>query len=264
MSWGPFSLEGRNAVVTGGAMGIGFGIVSRFSEAGANVMIADLDGDLAREKSTMVPGPGKAVGMQVDIATDGAGKALVDACVDHFGSLDVLVNNAGIYPQVPMLDMTTALWDKVMQVNLRGLAFASKAAAARMVEQGGGGAIVNIASIDALHPSMVGLAAYDASKGGVLMFTRNFALEMAPHGVRVNAIAPGGIATEGSSQPLAGSGMTQEQMEEMVAQFIAHKIPLGRMGSPDDIAKVAVFLASEAASYMTGELVVVDGGTLLT
>lgn len=264
MSWGPFDLTGRNAVVTGGAMGIGFGIVKRFVEGGANVLLADLDGDLAVRKAESLYGSGKVLGVQVDVADDDAGDYLVRTCVDHFGSLDVLVNNAGIYPQVPMLQMTTELWDRVQRVNLRGLAFISKAAAARMIEQGAGGTIINVASIDALHPSMVGLAAYDASKGGVLMFTRSFALEVAPHGIRVNAIAPGGVATEGASKPLEGSGMTPEQMGEMMKQFIEHKIPLRRMGTPDDIGTVALFLASAASSYMTGEVVVVDGGTLLT
>ena len=130
--------------------------------------------------------------------------------------------------------------------------------------QGGGGAIVNIASVDGLHPSMVGLAAYDASKGGVVMFTKSLALELAPHGIRVNAIAPGGVQTEGSSRPLAGSGMTEEQTRQFQDNFVRTKIPLRRMGQPDDIATVAVFLASSAARYVTGETVVVDGGMLLT
>jgi NAD(P)-dependent dehydrogenase (short-subunit alcohol dehydrogenase family) len=111
---------------------------------------------------------------------------------------------------------------------------------------------------------MVGLAAYDASKGAVLSFTKNFAVEMAPHGILVNAIAPGAIATEGTSRPLEGSGMTEAQMKEMMEGFVRNKIPVKRMGTPDDIAKVALFLASGAADYMTGALVVVDGGMLLT
>jgi 2-dehydro-3-deoxy-D-gluconate 5-dehydrogenase len=187
----------------------------------------------------------------------------VAAAAERLGGIDILVNNAGIYPQVPMLEMERAVWDKILAVNLTGLAFVSRAVGRRMVEQGTGGAIVNIASIDALHPSMVGLAAYDSSKGGVLMFTKSLALELAPHGVRVNAIAPGGIATEGASRPLEGSGLTPEQMEAMVAAFM-EKIPLKRMGTPDDIATAAVFLASDAAGYVTGELLVVDGGTLLS
>jgi 2-deoxy-D-gluconate 3-dehydrogenase len=131
-----------------------------------------------------------------------------------------------------------------------------------MIEQGSGGKIINVASIDSLHPSMIGLAAYDSSKGGVLMFTKAFALEVAQHGIAVNAIAPGGITTEGTAVPLQGSEMSPEEMQAMMNQFAA-SIPLGRMGEPDDIAKVALFLASPAADYVTGELIVVDGGRLL-
>ncbi len=262
-NWGPFDLSGKNAIVTGGAMGIGFGIVKRFVEAGANVVVADLDATAAEAAvSRLADQPGKAIAVAADVADLNAGQVLVDRCVATFGSLDVLVNNAGIYPQAPMLEMSADLFDKVYRINLRGLAFCSQAAAKRMIAQGTGGKIVNIASIDAIHPSMVGLAAYDASKGGVLMFTKNFALEVAPHGIQVNAIAPGGITTEGASRPLAGLGLTAEQLQHMTAEF-AKLIPLGRMGVPDDIAKVAVFLASSAADYMTGELIVVDGGRLL-
>ncbi len=263
MNWGPFSLEGKHAVVTGGAQGIGFGIVRRFVEAGADVVVADLDGELAEKKAVSLAGPGEAIGMAVDVTDLGAGDALVARATEAFGSVDILVNNAGIYPQVPMLEMTADLWDRVQNVNLRGLAFVSKAFGAAMAEQGTGGKIVNIASIDGLHPSMVGLAAYDASKGGVVMFTRNLALELAPHNITVNAIAPGGISTEGTAAPLEGSGMSEAEMEAMIQQFTA-RIPMGRMGEPDDIAKTAVFLASSAADYMTGEIMVVDGGMLMT
>jgi 2-dehydro-3-deoxy-D-gluconate 5-dehydrogenase len=261
--WGPFDLSGKNAVVTGGAMGIGFGIARRYVEAGANVLIGDLNDAAAQEAaSKLAGGPGEAIAMMADVSDVGAGGALVERCVEAFGSLDIFVNNAGIYPQMPMLEMTPELFDKVYQINLRGLAFCSKAAAACMIAQGTGGKIVNIASIDAIHPSMVGLAAYDASKGGVLMFTKNFALEVAAHGILVNAIAPGGITTEGASRPLSGT-MTSDELKQIMAEF-AKQIPVGRMGVPDDIAKVAVFLASSAADYMTGEIVVVDGGRLLT
>ncbi len=262
MSWGPFDLTGKVAIVTGGAMGIGFGIVKRFVEAGADVVVADLDGDLAYRKTAELEGPGKTISLGVDVSDDLAGQRMVDECVASFGKVDILVNNAGIYPMTPLLEMSRETWQRVIDVNLTGLAFVSKAVGARMVEQGSGGKIINIASIDALHPSMVGLAAYDSSKGGVLMLTKAFALEMAPHGVNVNAIAPGGISTEGTAAPLQGSGMTEEQMAAMMDQFIA-QIPLGRMGEPDDIAKVATFLASPASDYITGELIVVDGGRLL-
>jgi NAD(P)-dependent dehydrogenase (short-subunit alcohol dehydrogenase family) len=162
-----------------------------------------------------------------------------------------------------MLRMTRELFDRVCKINLQGLAFAAKAAAAQMIKQGGGGKIINITSVDAVHPSMVGLAAYDASKGGVLAFTKSFALEMAPHQVQVNAIAPGAITTEGTSRPPKGSGMTEEQLRELKEGLVRTKIPLARMGVPDDIAKVAVFLASSASDYMTGSSIVVDGGMLL-
>jgi len=262
MDRGPFDLAGKGAIVTGGAMGIGWGIVKRFVEAGANVLLADVDDELAAHKVAELEGPGKAVAMGVDVTDEMAGERLVDECVASFGSVDILVNNAGIYPMIPMLELTREAWQRVIDVNLTGLSFVSKAAGARMAEQGAGGKIINVASIDALHPSMVGLAAYDSSKGGVLMFTKAFALEMAPHGVNVNAIAPGGISTEGTAAPLAGSGLTADEMTAMTERFIA-QIPLGRMGEPDDIAKVAVFLASSAADYITGELIVVDGGRLL-
>ncbi|HEX9410282.1 MAG TPA: SDR family oxidoreductase [Actinomycetota bacterium] len=260
--WGPFDLSGKNAVVTGGAMGIGHGIVTRFLEAGANVVVADLDGEAAALVAKESAARGRAVSMAVDVGADDAGVAMVSTCVEAFGSIDVLVNNAGIYPMAPMLQSTQELFDRVYRVNLRGLAFASKAAAARMIEQGRGGNIVNIASIDSFHPSMVGLAAYDASKGGVVMLTKALALEFGPYGIHVNGIAPGGITTEGSSAPLLGSGITEEQMQALTEEFTS-RIPLRRMGVPDDIAKVAVFLASSASDYMTGDTVIVDGGRLL-
>lgn len=264
MSWGPFGIAGKNAIVTGSAMGIGYGIVDRYVEAGANAVIADLDGEAAEQAARKLAGsPGRVVAVQADVASDGAGETLVARCVESFGSLDIVVNNAGIYPQVPMLEMTPEMFDRVYRINLRGLAFLSKAAAQRMIAQGKGGAIINISSIDAFRPSMIGLAAYDASKGGVTMLTKNLALELAPHGIRVNAIAPGGIQTEGASKPLEGSGLTVEQMEELTHAFV-ERIPMRRMGVPDDIATVAVFLASGASAYMTGTTVIVDGGALLT
>ncbi len=263
--WGPFSVAGRRAIITGGAMGIGFAIARRFVEGGADVLLVDLDEGALRAAAERLAGAeGKVETLALDVGDDDAGQRMVEQCVARLGGLDILVNNAGIFPQAPVLEMPAELLDRVLRVNLRGLVLASKAAGRQMVAQGGGGAIVNIASVDAVHPSMVGLGAYDASKGGVLMFTRSFALEMARHGVRVNAIAPGGIHTEGTSRPLEGSGMTAEQAEQFLAEFVRAKVPMGRIGDPDDIATAAVFLAAPASSYMTGELVVIDGGMLLT
>jgi 2-deoxy-D-gluconate 3-dehydrogenase len=259
--WGPFDLQGKNAAVTGGAMGIGFGIVKRFTEAGANVLIADIDGAAATTAVGKVAGShAKVAAIQADVTVEGVGDRIADRCVELFGSIDILVNNAGIYPMSPVLQMTPDFFDRVYKINLKGLVFMSKAAAARMVARGKGGKIINISSIDAFHPSMVGLAAYDASKGGVVTFTKALALELAPKGITVNSIAPGGIATEGTSAPL--KGMTEDQMKQMSKAFVA-RIPVGRMGNPDDIAKVAVFLASSASDYVTGHTVIVDGGMLL-
>jgi 2-deoxy-D-gluconate 3-dehydrogenase len=244
-------------------MGIGFGIAKRFVEAGVNVLIADLNqaaSEAAAER--LAKGPGKVAAMQTDVSQEGSGRAVIGRCVEQFGSIDILVNNAGIYPSVPVLEATRDFFDRVYGINLKGLAFFSKNAAAQMIKQGNGGKIINIASIDAFHPSSVGLAFYDASKGGVVMFTKNFALEVAPHGINVNAIAPGAISTEGTAKPLDG-GMTQEQMDAMMAAFAA-RIPMKRQGNPDDIAKVALFLASPASDYVVGETIIVDGGFLLT
>jgi 2-dehydro-3-deoxy-D-gluconate 5-dehydrogenase len=258
-----FDISGKAALVTGAAMGIGFGIAKRFVESGADVLLADLDETVLEKAVGKLQGPGRAAALALDVSREENWDKAVRACVERFGKLDILVNNAGIYPQVPLLKMDPALFDRVYSVNLKGLAFLSKASVLQMDRQGTGGCIVNIASIDSLHPSMVGLAAYDASKGGVWSLTKNFALEAASHGVRVNAIAPGGITTEGTAKPLEGSGMTEAQLKEMMDAFRA-RIPMKRMGVPDDIAKAAVFLASDAAGYMTGSLLVVDGGMLLS
>lgn len=260
-----FTVEGLAALVTGGAMGIGFGIARRFVEGGAHVLIADVDEVAAgRAIRALGDGPGKVAACLVDVGAEDAPIRMVGACVRQFGGLDVLVNNAGVFPRVPMLDMTTEAFDRVYRINLRGLAFAAKAAALQMVQSGKGGAIINLGSVDSLHPSMVGLAAYDASKGGVLTFTRSLALELAPHRIRVNAILPGTVQTEGTSRPLAGSGMNEEQFKTFMAQFVKQRVPLGHIGIPDDIAKVAQFLASSAADFLTGSAVVMDGGMLLT
>ena len=156
--WGPFSLNGKNAVVTGGAKGIGLGIAERLAEAGANVLIADMDGEEAVASAEKIGDSYgvKAEGIRLDVTAPDAGETMCTTCVRGFGSIDILVNNAGIYPQVPMLEMTPELFDKVIQVNLKALAFICKAVAKKMIAQGTGGKIVNIASIDGLHPSMVG------------------------------------------------------------------------------------------------------------
>ena len=264
-------LSGKTAIVTGGAMGIGLGIVIRLAQAGANVLIADMDEEAAQKAVGDLANDGlKVKAIKTDVSSEEDVNEMVKTAAGEFGGLDILVNNAGIYPQMPLAKMTKADFDKVIAVNLRGVFLCTEAASKQMIAQGKGGSprwrsgaagkIINITSIDALHPSMVGLAHYDASKHGVWGFTKNAALELAEHKIWVNAIAPGGIATPGVAKMPSAPGV---DMEKVMAAFMA-KIPMHRMGIPDDIGKVALFLASDMSSYMTGEQIVVDGGVLLS
>jgi 2-deoxy-D-gluconate 3-dehydrogenase len=246
-------LSGKTAIVTGGAMGIGRGIATRLHEAGANVVVADIADDEAAELAALLGE--RLFPAHVDVADAASVEEMVRAAVERFGGIDLLVNNAGIFPFVPLAQMREADFTRVMDVNLRGVFLCTKAVADRMIEQGRGGRIINITSIDALHPSMVGLAHYDASKHGVWGFTKNVALELAQHGIWVNAIAPGGVLTPGV---MAGA-----QAQE-AATDVTQAIPMGRLADPDEIGRVALFLASDLASYMTGSQIVVDGGLLLT
>lgn len=253
-------LKGKAAIVTGGAKGIGAGIAARLAEAGASVLIADMDEGSARQTAEQLKANGWTVeACQTDVSDEASVKAMIAACRDRFGAVDILVNNAGIYPPTPVGQMTVEQFDKVVHVNLRSVFLATKYASEVMKSQGGG-SIINITSIDALHPSMVGLAHYDASKHGEWGFTKNAALELAADDIRVNAIAPGGIATPGVAAMSQGGSV--EQQAAASKEFMA-KIPMHRMGEPDDIAKVALFLASDMSSYMTGSQIVVDGGALL-
>ncbi|HLC38729.1 MAG TPA: SDR family NAD(P)-dependent oxidoreductase [Patescibacteria group bacterium] len=254
-------LTGKTAIVTGGAMGIGLGITARLAEAGASVLIADLDENAANKSAQGLSTQGfKVRVVKTDVSNETEVNKMVQTAVQDFGGLDIIINNAGIYPQMPLAKMTKEDFDRVVAVNLRGVFLCTEAASKQMISQGRGGKIINITSIDALHPSMVGLAHYDASKHGVWGFTKNAALELSQHKIWVNAIAPGGITTPGVSKMPPAPGV---DMKKFMAAFLA-KIPMHRMGDPDDIGKVALFLASDMSSYLTGEQIVVDGGVLLS
>ena len=258
-----FDLTGKGAVVTGGGKGIGERIVYRLAEAGASVIIADIDLESASGTAEAIQAEGsKARAVVADAGSLVDARKVAGECVQAFGSVDILVNNAGIYPPSPVLDMREETWDKVLSTNLKGVFFYSQAVAQRMMNTGRGGRIINIASLEALHPT-VQLAHYDASKGGVLMVTKALALELAPHGILVNAVAPGIIRTPGLEELLAALIPTGQTFEEK-AEMFKPRVPLGRMGEPDDVAKVVLFLASSAADYVTGEMIVVDGGYLLS
>jgi 2-deoxy-D-gluconate 3-dehydrogenase len=258
------NLNGQVAIVTGGAMGIGKGIVDRLHEAGANMVIADVDDVASKTAADALNAkrPNSALAVHVDVSSVDDVNKMVQAAVSGFGHIDIFVNNAGIYPSKPLHDMADEDFKKVLDVNLHGAFLCTKYASEQMINQGHGGKIINITSIDALHPSMVGLAHYDASKHGLWGFTKNVALELAQHKIWVNAIAPGGIATPGVTK-MQGPAQPGVDMKASMDVFMA-KIPMRRMGEPDEIGKVVLFLASDMASYMTGSQIVVDGGALLS
>ncbi len=257
-------LSGRTAIVTGGALGIGAGIAARLAEAGANVVIADIDAAAAEATAKELTGQGHtALAVQTDMADDESIELMVAAAVGRFGGVDILVNNAGVYPSILVTELTGEQFDRVLRVNLHGVFMATKLVARQMIDTGRRGRIVNITSIDALHPSAPGLATYDASKHGVWGFTKNVALELAPHGIVVNAVAPGSIATPGTQQMTATAHPGGVDMAA-VSDAMSARIPMGRTGEPDDIGRAVLFLASDLASYITGAQLVVDGGMLLT
>lgn len=259
------TLTHKRAIVTGGAMGIGFAISYRLAEAGATVLIADINDEKAEKASQELRGYGyQATFVKCDVSKEEEVKNMVDAAVEKMGGIDILVNNAGIYPRIPLAQMTGADFEQVISLNLKGTFLCSREVSQQMIEQRQGGCIINIASIDAVHPSAKELSAYDASKGGILTLTKSMALELGQNDIRVNAIAPGGIMTKGVLSHAGESSKEQEraQLKELKA-FMARMV-LGRMGDADDVGRVALFLASDLAGYITGSLIVVDGGYLIS
>jgi 2-deoxy-D-gluconate 3-dehydrogenase len=258
-----FDLTGNGAIVTGGAMGIGQAISHRLSEAGASVTIADLNLEAAQETAEEIKARGgKAQAVEADTRSAADAKKVAKATADAFGSLDILVNNAGIFPLLPVMQVEEELWDRVIDINLKGSFLYAKAAAEVMIQAGKGGKIINLSSVDGLHPNGNAIH-YNASKGGVIMLTKALALELAPHQIRVNTVAPGSIETPGV-QSWAAKAMANGLTLEELGKSFHGRIPLGRRGKPDDIARAVLFLASEASDYMTGSLMLVDGGYLLS
>lgn len=242
------SLRGRTALVTGAGSGIGYAIARRFSEAGAKVVINYLTGE--REAQRLARDlPTEATAIQADVSRKPEVDRMLKQAIGRFGKLDILVNNAGIEAARPILELTEADWDRELNVNLRG-AFLCLQAAAREMAKSGGGSIVNISSVHEDHP-FPGFTPYCASKGGLRMLMRNAALELAPHRIRVNNVAPGAIRT-----PI--NEATLEDPEKMAR--LGAIVPLGRMGNPEEVAEVALFLASDASAYVTGSTYYVDGG----
>ncbi|MCP4603294.1 MAG: SDR family oxidoreductase [Proteobacteria bacterium] len=258
-----YDLKDKSAVVTGGSMGIGQAIALRLAQVGANVMIADINLDAANETVEQIKSAGgQAQAIRADVSSVADAKDIVQTTVKTFGRLDILINNAGIYPLAPLLEITEEMWDRVNGIDLKGVFFCSQAAAHEMLRAGRGGKIVNIASIDALHPNGIN-AHYNAAKAGVVMLTKALALELAPHGILVNSVAPGTIMTPGVDSAFEAQISRGKDPKEL-AKIFKGRLPLGRSGQPDEIAKVVLFLTSAAADYMTGTLLVVDGGYLLS
>ncbi len=244
--------SGRAALVTGAAQGIGFAIARRLASEGASVLLVDIDGDLAEQAAAELRDGGwLAEAMAGDIAIREDVRRAVAACQERFGRLDVLAANAGIADGEPFLEIDDASWRRIIDVNLTGTFFCMQEAARAMVAAGGG-AIVATASTNAFWVES-GMAHYNASKGGLVALVKSAALDLGPYGVRVNAVAPGMIRTRANyitEDPVAGP------------QYLKG-VPLGRFAEPSEMAAVVAFLASDDASYVSGELVVADGGTTI-
>ena len=248
-----FNLQDQVVVVTGAAQGIGASCATRLAQDGAAIALWDVDDARGQALAQALVGDGRRATYQhCNVASKAEVDAAVAATLQAFGRIDGLVNNAGIFKAADFLDITEADWDAVLDVNLKG-SFLVGQAVAREMAKTGGGAIVNMSSVNGLM-AIPSIASYNVSKGGINQLTRVMALSLADHGIRVNAVAPGTIATELARNAVLGS--------EEARRRIMSRTPMKRLGEPEEIAGVAAFLLSSASSYMTGEIVYVDGGRL--
>jgi len=248
-------LKGKVAIITGARRGMGKADALAFAKNGAKVVVSDI----SQEECELVvdeikKNGGEGLAVKCDVTNEKEIKEMVKKTVDKFGKVDILVNNAGICEFKPFLELTEEEWDKTLDINLKGYFLCAQAVAKEMVKQKSG-VIINIASVvmGQMGMGMAGLAHYSASKGGIAALTKTLALEFAPYNIRVNAIAPGAIDT-----PMAASTKADPKVLEATLAMI----PLHRMGKPEEIANTALFLSSNASSYITGSIVVVDGGWL--
>ena len=248
-------LTDRVALVTGSAQGIGLGIATAFLEAGANVAVSDRNEDGLKRATADLKARfrNQVYGILADVSREEDVKRMVGETVREFGTIDILVNNAGFGGMNYFWEMSLYEWDDVLNTNLRGAFICSKEVVKVMLEKGVKGKIINIASTNSIIPS-TGISAYCASKGGLLMFTRVAAQELGPRGINVNAIGPGSTMT-----PITEGFYNLPGLKEGFLE----RTPKGRFGEPQDIAKVALFLASEYADWVTGQIIFADGGQSL-
>jgi 3-oxoacyl-[acyl-carrier protein] reductase len=250
--------DGRVAVITGAARGIGFGCATRFAEEGASVAVVDLDESAAAEAAGRLPvqGDARAIGVGADVSDTDSAEAAVARVVEELGGIHVLVNNAGITRDNLLFKMTDQDWDSVISVHLRGAFLMTRAAQRHFVEQKYG-KVLNLSSVSALGNR--GQANYSAAKMGIQGFTRTLGIELGPFGINANAIAPGFIATDMTDDTARRLKMEPEELRRLNAEAN----PVRRVGAPEDIAAAAAFLCSDEASYITGQTLYVDGGAKL-
>lgn len=249
------ALTGRVAVVTGGARGIGQACCTRLAEAGATVVVADVDKGAAHETATTIGE--RAIAFHADVREPGSTRTLAEYAFRTAGRLDVWVNAAGIYPATPILDLDDDAWDEVLDVNLRGTFTGAREAARVMARTGTGGVIINVSSTAAYRVDGMGVAHYVASKFGVRGLTQSLAVELGPHRIRVLAVAPTVTLTPGleaERERLESAGFALDQL--------GPGLPLGRIAVADDVARVVIFCASDLSLMMTGSTLLVDGGAL--
>lgn len=256
------SLRGRSAVVTGGGRGLGKAIALRMAEAGADVVIGDIDESLASTAAAEIEERCgvRTLGLAMDVTDADSVAAAAGRTVADLGSLDIWVNNAGVFPSVSVFEMSEATWDQVFAVNARGVFLGAREAARHMAAAGSGGVIVNIISTAGFRGSAPGLAAYVGSKHAARGITRELSLELAPLGIRVLGVAPSYVPTEGN-MIAAATAPTSAGDADTPPTPLMLTAPVGRLGVPDDIARVALFCASDLSTFMTGSTLLADGGS---
>jgi 3-oxoacyl-[acyl-carrier protein] reductase len=245
-------LDGKVAVLVGAAQGIGEGIAEVFHEEGAKLVIGDLDEAAGQAVAARLSRSGEAIFLRTDISRKEDAEALVEQTLARFGRLDILVQNAGIYPWTMIEDISVEEWDRVLAVNLRGTFLAAQACV-RVMKPQGAGRLVFTSSITGPRVSSPGHGHYSASKAGINGFIRAAAVEFARHGITVNGVEPGNIAT----------GSVTSQRSETFVRAMEASVPLGRLGTPRDVAYACLYLASDEAAYVTGTTIIVDGGQIL-